>query len=458
MKRPEYVYIVTEVYARALREGREPSRADLERLEAAFSRQGFTDAYFQGNKGPEMFGVREEGKEPRELFAAARAAYERGTAQRVPVTLYAMVRAGEPVQVGAQDGEGRVVTAAGDPPELARTRALTAEAVEGQLAKTGGTPYLCQNVRALVEPGLSAPLSALNGLRRQVLEELSAQRSAPPQRRHGVFKPGARYENRRTPPQLNLSLRSARQLTPELTALKPALIYLPAHEMAAHPDLVARTIAQGVPVGVTLPRICTDRELPQLVEQLTAARAAGAADALVGNLGLLETARALGFTLRGDFGIPVFNTQAEKECKRLGLQSVTASFELKLAQIRDLSKAVDTELIAYGRLPLMITENCIIKNRAGRCACDNVNILTDRRGARFPVVQAPGCRNEILNGNKLFLADKEKDYRSIGLWAIRLLFTTENPFECVTVTERYLHGGSYKPGEFTRGLYYRDVE
>ena len=458
MKRPEYVYIVTEVYAHALREGREPSRADLERLEAAFSRQGFTDAYFQGNKGPEMFGVREEGKEPRELFAAARAAYERGTAQRVPVTLYAMVRAGEPVQVGAQDGEGRVVTAAGDPPEPARTRALTAEAVEGQLAKTGGTPYLCQNVRALVEPGLSAPLSALNGLRRQVLEELSAQRSAPPQRRHGVFKPGARYENRRTPPQLNLSLRSARQLTPELTALKPALIYLPAHEAAAHPDLVARTIAQGVPVGVTLPRICTDRELPQLVEQLTAARAAGAADALVGNLGLLETARALGFTLRGDFGIPVFNTQAEKECKRLGLQSVTASFELKLAQIRDLSKAVDTELIAYGRLPLMITENCIIKNRAGRCACDNVNILTDRRGARFPVVQAPGCRNEILNGNKLFLADKEKDYRSIGLWAIRLLFTTENPFECVIVTERYLHGGSYKPGEFTRGLYYRDVE
>ena len=78
--------------------------------------------------------------------------------------------------------------------------------------------------------------------------------------------------------------------------------------------------------------------------------------------------------------------------------------------------------------------------------------------SRFPVVQAPGCRNEILNGNKLFLADKEKDYRSIGLWAIRLLFTTENPFECVTVTERYLHGGSYKPGEFTRGLYYRDVE
>ncbi len=43
MKRPEYVYIVTDVYARALREGRDPDEHDLARLEAAFSRQGFTD-------------------------------------------------------------------------------------------------------------------------------------------------------------------------------------------------------------------------------------------------------------------------------------------------------------------------------------------------------------------------------------------------------------------------------
>jgi putative protease len=137
---------------------------------------------------------------------------------------------------------------------------------------------------------------------------------------------------------------------------------------------------------------------------------------------------------------------------------VTASFELKLAQIRDLSKALDTEILAYGRLPLMIMENCIIKNKSGRCACNNVNILTDRKGVRFPVVPAPGCRNEILNSAKLFLADKKADYEKIGLWAVRLLFTTENAFECAKVTERYLRESNYEPGEFTRGLYYRDLQ
>ena len=152
------------------------------------------------------------------------------------------------------------------------------------------------------------------------------------------------------------------------------------------------------------------------------------------------------------------NTQAIKEYKRMGLASVTASFELKLAQIRDLAKAVDTEMIAYGRLPLMITENCIIHNHSGRHTCSNSNVLVDRKGVRFPVVKAWGCRNEILNANKLFLADKERDYKRAGLWAIRLVFTTENALECAQVLERYRGQRSYTPTDFTRGLYYRDVE
>ena len=129
-----------------------------------------------------------------------------------------------------------------------------------------------------------------------------------------------------------------------------------------------------------------------------------------------------------------------------------------MAQARDLSKVIDTELIVYGRLPLMITENCIVFNRSGRHACDNVNLLTDRKGERFPVVKAPGCRNEILNSKKLFLADKKRDYERIGLWGARLAFTTENPRECVQVTERYMDKGPYEPNDYTRGLYYRDVE
>ena len=104
MKRPEYVAVVTGIYARALREGREPTPEELEELEQVFSRQGFTQGYYLGQTGPEMFGTRQEEKEPRELYARARASYENGENRKEPVKLYAMVRAGQPAQVAGGAG------------------------------------------------------------------------------------------------------------------------------------------------------------------------------------------------------------------------------------------------------------------------------------------------------------------------------------------------------------------
>ena len=371
---------------------------------------------------------------------------------------YALVRPGEPVQVGVEDSEGRVATAAGNVPEAARRRVTTRAEVDGQLTKTGGTPYRVIDVRSLVEDGLAVPLSALNSLRRQVLDDLSRQRTALPQRRHSEYKLGARYENYREEPDVIVSLRKAGQLTFELTKARPAMITLPAEEIAAHPGDVKAAIGRGVPVAAALPRICFDRELDGLRKELETCKEAGVTDAYVGNLGLIPLCKELGFNLRGDFGLQVFNSQGVKEYKRLGFQALTASFELKLAQIRDISKAVDVEMIAYGRLPLMITENCAIKNQSGKCVCSNVNLLTDRNGVRFPVEKAYGCRNEILNANKVFLADKAADWKRAGLRSIRLLFTTENGVECVQVLEAYRGRGNYIPNNYTRGLYYRDVE
>ena len=458
MKRPEYVAVVTAIYARAIREGRDPTAEELEQLRLAFSRQGFTDGYFTDRTGPEMFGVREKEEEPRELFQRARELYLKEEPRRAPVKLYAMVRRGEPAQVAAEDAEGRVAAVSGPVPEEAEHVALTREKVEGQISRTGGTPFSCESARAYVEEGLSLPLSALNALRRQALQELADRRLELPRRRQEEFHPGVRYENRRQPPVLTVSVRLAEQVTRELCALKPALLYLPAEEGAAHPEKVELALSMGVPVAAALPRVMFDRERDTVLDQLLRLRELGVTQALAGGWGMLPLARELGFTLRGDYGLGVYNSQTLKELKRLGFASATASFELKLAQIRDISKPVDIEMLVYGRLPLMLTQNCLIRTHTGRCTCENNNRLTDRKGEQFPVVKAFGCRSEILNSKKLFLADKAAEWKKIGLWAGRLMFTTENARECVQVLERYLGRGTYEPNDYTRGLYYRDVE
>ena len=458
MKRPEYVAVVTGIYARAIRENREPTEQELGQLRAAFSREGFTDGYYTGRKGREMFGVRQEEQAPRELFAQARATYESGENRKEPVRMYAMLRKGEPAQVGAEDKQGRVVTVSGPVPETANNVPLTLEKVEGQLSRTGGTPFSCEKVTAYVEPGLSLSLSVLNDLRRQALARLGEERAAPQQRQTLEFKPGVRYENRRQAPILTVSVRTAAQLTQDLLRLKPGLVYLPAEECAAHPEKVDSAKREGVPLCAALPRIFWDGEREAVERDLLKLRELGVGQVLAGGLGGAQLASELGFTLRGDYGLGVYNSQTLKQLKRMGFVSAAASFELKLAQVRDLSKAIDLELLVYGRLPLMITENCIVHNHSGRHTCGNVNQLTDRKGERFPVVKAYGCRNEILNSKKLFLADKRKDWEMLGLWGARLQFTTENPLECVQLLERYLNQGRYEPNEITRGLYYRNVE
>ena len=468
MKRPEYVAIVTRVYANAIREGRNPTRREQRALERAFSRQGFTDAYWRGVSGPDMFGVREKTPVPKELFAAARADYSREN-PLVPVTMSARIRSDAPVSLTVSDREGRRVTVTGRVPEAARKIALTRAQAAEQLAKTGGTPYDCERTEVEVADGLSLPLSALNKLRREALEKLSARRLERPPRRRGEFHPGVRYENRRSAPVLTVSALRREQLSPELLKLRPAMAALPAQEWAARPELVEEVLEAGCEPAVTLPRILWDSELPRLEGQLERLQMLGVETVCAGTLAGVGLARRLGFRCRGDFGLGVYNAQSIKEYKRLGLVSVTLSFEQRMARIRDMSKNLDCEAIGYGRLPLMITENCIVRGRydrsdradrtpCGRCEGAGGNTLTDRTGARFPVLRAFGCRNEIYNAKKLFLADKARDYSRAGLWGLRLLFTTENAKECVQVMRRYLQENDYRPTDFTRGLYYREVE
>ena len=167
MKRPEYVAVITRIYARLLEEGRGPTADERAELEQAFSRSGFTDWYWQGKHGAAMFGTRpENAPDPKDLFEEARRAYERDSLRTVPVDLSCSVSAGVPCTLTVSDRDGHSVTVTGPVPEAARTRALDGLELEARLRKTGGTAYRCDTVVTLVDEGLSLSASAVNALRR----------------------------------------------------------------------------------------------------------------------------------------------------------------------------------------------------------------------------------------------------------------------------------------------------
>ena len=457
MKRPEYVAIVTRIYSNVLQEQRRPSENELAELAAAFSRQGFTDGYWMGKTGPEMFGVHEKTPVPEKLFAQARMECAREHAS-VPVDLSVRLTADTALRCTVTDPEGRSVTAYGPVPEQARSRATTREDLRRQLCRTGGTCYYIDHLEAELQPGLAVPLSALNQLRRRLLDELSVLRVKPPKRAAGALAPLDTVRGPEAEPVFTVSLRSPEQLTDPLLRRKPAVIYLAPAHILEREELVRRAQSIGIEVCAALPRILSDRERPEMEALLEQVKALGVTTALAGELGGVTLAASHDLAVRGDFGIGTYNSRTVHKLADMGLISATASFEQRLAGIRDLSKPIDIELMGYGRMPLMIMENCIIKNRDGRCACEQANVLTDRTGARFPVLKAHGCRNELFNSKKLYLADKREGWLHLGLWAVRLSFTTENPRECVEMLENYQQGSGHTPADFTRGLYFRGVE
>ncbi len=458
MKRPEYVAIVTRAYRTVLNGGKlMPS--DLQELETAFSRQGFTDGYFRGQTGSDMFGRRQEGEDTADLFASARATYEQGEPQRIGVRFYAMIRRGEPAQLAVEDPDGNLCRTRGPVPEQAVYRSLTPQDLEQQLKKTGGTPYLCTAVRSSLDPDLMLPASAINAMRRDVIAELTAKRGRAAPARLNAYDEPPRYDGIAGEPQLTIAVRTAGQITSRMLSMKPTVLYVPLSELAEHPDLRQR-VSVETQLAAILPRVIWSGELAPVARQLRTVYEMGVRQVLAGNLGQLHIARAAGFAVRGDFGLNIVNSRAMRYLREQGLDSQLLSFELTLPQIRDISKAVPAELLIYGRLPLMLMENCVMKNRTGICACQTGTVrLVDRVGEEFPIVKDPGtCRNVLLNGKKLYLLDKKDALRGMGLWALRLQFTTENPGEIDKVLMDYQGRAVFDAGSYTRGLYSRGVE
>ena len=112
--------------------------------------------------------------------------------------------------------------------------------------------------------------------------------------------------------------------------------------------------------------------------------------------------------------------------------------------------------MVYGRLPLMVTENCVTRCGMG-CTHGAGSVLTDRTGAQFPVTCIYGCRCEIQNSRTLFLADKP-EMRRCGLAYGRCGSPRRHRSSACRCCSGIRTAATWTPEDLTRGLFYRGVE
>lgn len=114
--------------------------------------------------------------------------------------------------------------------------------------------------------------------------------------------------------------------------------------------------------------------------------------------------------------------------KTMGVTNTTVPLELNMAEIyrRNIK---GEELIVYGKIPMMISSQCIVNTKQGCNYCErgNMTYVTDRKGHVLPVYTSCNeCSNIIYNSIPLSVISENKFIERIKPSSLRLIFTDEN--------------------------------
>ena len=447
MKAPEYVHAVTRVWRRLLDERRAATPEEMAYLAEIFSRGGFTDRYFTRTDrrtpdwtGRGMLGIRSEDDKQN---TRALPKWTAGTtvSRKLPVTVQAEFRRDTASVLTLRDSRGNTVTVRGDVPQIAlkESAAMTRESAARNLVKLGNTPFEATAAEVGLDAGLMLPASSLNALRRAASEALCAAiRDSEGKCLSEVKRLPYRLKKPHSEKKTS-EYRTARFAHPSRITRAAReyfdLLYLPL------------SVYDGSTEGVIMPPVIFDSERAEVERQLKRAVELGARHLLLGNLGHLPLARATGLTLHGDFRLNVTNSETAALMQELGFASLLLSPELTLPQARDIgADRVYAGVITYGRIPLMLLEKCVIREIASCEVCGRGGaVLTDRKGARFPVLREGAHRNVVYNSVPTYMADREDSLRSFGVHHRHFVFSTE-PAETVDRILR-AHREGWSPAE-----------
>ncbi|WP_124100289.1 U32 family peptidase [Ruminococcus sp. Marseille-P6503] len=450
MKRPEYTACAVDSVRKAL----DGEPYDMQTLENVFSRGGFTDGYYNRKTGPEMFGIRqkEDVLSSAEVLPFIHRLYRREY-KRSTVSMFVRMKKNERLYISACDENGITAEARGEVPQEALKRSADRDYLERQLSKLGDTVYELGRLEAEVDRGLMCPASQLNALRRELCAELDRKRYE-----YHTKKPVfTRTETdmikakKISKPKLRLSVTDLNQLS--AADIKKAELVI------CSSDALEKGLSGGSAVklpadklAAEMPRFTFDEERD--FTRLKALRERGVSHLVCTNYAHISMGRELGMTMHGGFGLNVTNSAALAELKRLGLADCTASFELKIGQINALSGQLPFGVIGYGRLPLMLTVNCPIRQASGCKSC--TGSVRDRTGRVFPVkCSRRQGYTEILNSDILYMGDRLEEFKTAAF--VQLDFYDENPGEVKRIIESVENRRGCGIADMTRGLYYRGV-
>lgn len=515
MKKPEYAAGVTAIYRKYIDmyyenpAGYRVSDEDLEFLRKLYIRSDIQEGYYHMHNGREMITLHSPAYAGSDdaLLAGIREAYIDKKIQ-IPVSAHAVLKEDEPATY-TLSWDGIVATAKGDDVQKAKRQPLSSDKIKEQLCKSGNTFFSITSFSLDADDDIFMPVAALNQLRRTALEKLKimihmrnmdnfckrtafakkqndyygVDSCAARRRKNGLaevaYIPVSESERlkRKRDVQLHVLVGSEEQAE---AAVSCGVSRIFVDKVTLSKQFITRILQwkkeSGCEFYLAFPQIVRKKDEKNLTELYEALESQAFDGALIRNLETLSflknkmTSKPLVF----DNCMYTFNREAyhffSKNASEIYLPLELNKFECQDifygigCRREDFVMKSGLSAVVYGRIPMMISANCL-KKTSGTCngKCGYV-AMKDRYQKEFPVYSdCRYCYNIIYNSVPLSLHKVYCEQIKKGnLWSCRLDFTVETKEETTAVIEYFkkLKKGYSEPfyKEFTTGHVKRGVE
>ena len=453
MKSSAYVYGVTSIYRKYidLYHSGAPYKveeADMENLLSLYTRSGNCSGYYECHNSREMITPKSPSYRSSDDAVAGR---ELTAFPSIPVNIRCTLRAGAGTVIEVYNDEYRIKTDTGIIPESAVKCELTAASVSKQLAKSGGTCFKVEKTDVDCEDGLFLPNGSLNEIRRRGLDEL---RRIMLDKMHRSGAGSCRADNDLSyvkeilkcgTPEVRVSILSEEQLKAVCKSGADAVVI----PMTLFASCAVRYLEKlkGRKIYISLPFVIREEERSNSSESVSGF----VSDAInrydikgfyISNFESLAILNELAYTgeIVSDIFLYAYNRQAYDQLTGSGVTLTTVPVELNERELIG-RNIIGEELIIYGRMPMMVSANCIRNTKTG-CRRDKNGhgmYLQDRKGEHlFVRCNCSECTNVIYNSVPLYIADEDKLFDRLKPSSVRISFTDEDENMSAHILETYL--------------------
>ena len=505
MKTPEYAAGVVSIYRKYMDSYLDGSRIPVEKKDIRAllelgNRGGFTNGYYYHHNGSDMLSGESASHNKSEgvLQDNIRREYV-DTKLKEKIKGKLILNKECPAKIDVQYGKIKV-SYQGDMVLVAQNRPLTEEVVTEKITKTGNTPFVFEKLEVTMDDDIFMPVNQLNQLRRGALEALEEALLKPYERTLPELVETSSAETDRqttgnaikekqisgqslsqtsgqqsagSSTEVRVLIEDAEQLPAVLkadfvdTVYLDCMLYTRENLIRKLSEDIDRVHASGKKAFYVFPFIFrqqTSLFYEKIMPELKKLPLDGIMVRSLDEIAFIKEWGNENWQMVSDSNLYTYSNEAAEYFYRLGMIQDTIPVELNRKEIlrRENSRS---EMIIYGRLPLMITAQCIHKNTLGCMHQHKVLNLKDRYSVHFPVKNfCPECYNVIYNSLPVCLFKEDVTVKKIAPAALRLSFTTETEEETEQILTIY--GDIYKNGgilgqlpmECTNGHFKRGVE